>query len=314
MARSNGKVILLGEHAVVYGVPAIAAGIGVGAEAVARGAAGAVASITLGDRTAKAGDGTELGLAFEALLAALDAPPLAVQATLELPPGCGLGASAAIGVAVARAVLDSLEPAAVGPEPAKTTDRVLRAAGAWERVFHGNPSGIDAAAAALGGVLRFRRDQGWAAVPLGEPLSLAIAIAGPPASTRRMVESVAELRRAQPALVEETLRTIAELVDAASDHLVAGELDALGRTLDRNHELLVGLGVSTPAIERAVTRARQTGALGAKLTGSGGGGAVIALVRDPTPVLEAWRGDGMACLSTTIDPGIGGPSPPLPVR
>src|SRR6188474_2126391 len=103
MARANGKVILLGEHAVVYGVPAIAAGIERGVEASARPAASS--SLRIGERYAGAGDESELGRAFGALLAALGAPQLAVEASLELPPGSGLGASAALAVAIARAVL-----------------------------------------------------------------------------------------------------------------------------------------------------------------------------------------------------------------
>jgi len=96
MARANGKVILLGEHAVVYGVPAIAAGIERGVRAQAERATSA--SLVIGERSARVGDGSELAGAFAALLAALGAAPVAVQATLEIPAGSGLGASAALGV------------------------------------------------------------------------------------------------------------------------------------------------------------------------------------------------------------------------
>src|SRR4051812_3893126 len=137
MPRANGKVILLGEHAVVYGVPAIAAGIERGVDAQASFAPSA--SLRIGERSATPGDGSELGRAFAALLASLGSPDCAVAASLELPPGSGLGASAALGVAIARAVL-ALQPSAAD------SARVLTAAAAWEGVYHGNPSGIDAAA------------------------------------------------------------------------------------------------------------------------------------------------------------------------
>lgn len=301
MARASGKVILLGEHAVVYGVAAIAAGIGAGAAADAeRVAPGAPASIRLGDRAATTVDDSELGRALAALLEALEAPPLALRVVLEVPPGCGLGASAAAAVASARAVLARLGPCPPIPEPPATTERVLRAAAAWERVFHGNPSGIDAAAAAHGGVLLYRRAEGHEALRLRAPLPLAIAVAGPPASTRVMVEAVAELRRHRPGRVEAALRGIEGLVRDARRHLEAHDLPALGAALDANHAYLLDLEVSTPEIERAVALARGAGALGAKLTGSGGGGAVIALVSEPEPVLAAWRAGGYPCFSTSV--------------
>ncbi len=301
MARASGKVILLGEHAVVYGVPAIAAGIGAGATAHAeRVARGAPASIVLGDRSATTADDSELGRALAALLEALSAPPLALRVALEVPPGCGLGASAAAGVASARAVLVWLGSNPPEREPPGTTERVLDAAAAWERVFHGNPSGIDAAAAAHGGVLVFRRAEGREALRLRAPLPLAVAVAGPPASTRVMVEAVAELRRRQPGRVDAALRGIEGLVGDARRHLERHDLPALGGALDDNHAHLRDLEVSTPEIERAIALARSAGALGAKLTGSGGGGAIIALAPDPEPVLAAWRAGGYLCFATSV--------------
>jgi mevalonate kinase len=302
MARANGKVILLGEHAVVHGVAAIAAGINRGATATARSAE--MASVKVGSLAATSGDDSELGQALEALRAELATPPLAVDVALEIPPGSGLGASAAIGVAVARATLDATGGGRSSevPEPAERTEQVMRAANAWERVFHGNPSGIDTSAATLGGCISFTRQQGAKRLSLGRSLQLAIAIAGPPASTRKMVESVARLKEHSPGLVGETLDGIASAVNRAEGALATGDVEKLGELLNENHELLKHLSVSTEAIELACALARDAGALGAKLTGAGGGGAVVALVQsDPEPVLSAWRNRALHCFCCTVE-------------
>lgn len=294
-ARSHGKVILLGEHAVVYGVPAIAGGISLGARARALTCAGP-SSVQAGPSRATIGDGSDLGRALHDLISALEVRGAwAIEVELELPAGAGLGASAALAVAVARAVLS-------GAEQAPDEARVARAALAWERVFHGNPSGVDTAAAALGGCISFVRGQAPIAVPLARPLELGVVLAGPPASTKLMVDGIARLKERRPEIVAKAFDGIRSLVGNALGCLAAGDVVGLGRLLDLNQMLLAGLLVSTEEIERACRLARDAGALGAKLTGAGGGGAVIALLpdQDPERVLQAWRGAGLTCFRAQI--------------
>ena len=292
MAHAHGKLILLGEHAVVYGVPAIAVGLERGAEAEA--APSPSPSLRVGERAALPGDGSDLGQAFAALLAALGESNVAVRASLQVPAGSGLGASAALGVAIARAVLDARGL----PNDRR---RVLAAAAAWEGVYHGNPSGIDAAAAESGSPILFDKSSGPVPIILGRDLVLAVGLAGPPASTKLMVESVARLRERRPALVDQALEAIRVLVNNAKLCLEAGDLPGLGSLMNYNQMLLAGLFVSTEGIERCAALAREAGALGAKLTGSGGGGAVVALCDgDFEPILAAWRSAGIECFGSYV--------------
>jgi mevalonate kinase len=299
VASASGKVILLGEHAVVYGVPALAAGIDRGATATATRSERAL--LRLGDLTCTSDDGSETGRAFSAVLSELGAPPMSVKVELQVLPGCGLGASAAISIAIARALIEAMEPAAPDFAAPEWMNRVLAAGAAWERVFHGNPSGIDAAAAASGGCISFTRGEGITPVVLGQDLALAVAVAGPPASTKEMVEGLARLRDRRPDVVNKSIEGIHSLVKNARLCLEAGDIVGLGKLMDLNQMLLSGLFLSTEGIERACHIARGAGALGAKLTGSGGGGCVIALTDgESDAVLQAWREAGLQCFSTRV--------------
>ncbi|HZU83509.1 MAG TPA: mevalonate kinase [Polyangiaceae bacterium] len=296
--RACGKVILLGEHAVVYGVPAIAVGIDRGARAWATPLEAGPSRLHVHgwnidvDETDTAQD---LGRAFHALLGA--GRPIAAQAVhveADLPPGGGLGCSAAIGVAIARAV-----------EQPIAHDALQARAMAWERVFHGNPSGVDAAVAARGGCVFFRRGETLEAVRVRGALHLCIGSTGTASSTRRMVDAVARLRARRPDVVEQSFEAVRSLVHSARQAIEAGDRFALGRLMDLNQTLLSALFVSTPDIERMCALARGAGALGAKLTGAGGGGSVIALVPSSAvagEVLAAWRAEGFDGFVTSVAP------------
>ncbi len=297
---ASGKIILFGEHAVVYGVPAIAAGISRGAEAVVREAH--KDQITVDGEAQD--EQSELFLALRLMREELGAPPASVELSLAIPKGAGLGASAAMAVATARALVDLKN---LSDEEAYSERRMLRAAHVWEAVFHENPSGVDVAAAQGQSPISFRRGEEPERLVLGTTLHLAIAQAGPPASTKEMVSGVARFKQRNPAQFQRTLDGIASLVDNALLLLRQGDLRSVGKLMDLNQMLLSGWMLSTEQIERACHLAREAGALGAKLTGSGGGGCVIAL-SDPrtdaetpcTPILSAWEAAGIPCFSATI--------------
>jgi mevalonate kinase len=283
---ARGKVILLGEHAVVYGVPALVLGIEQGAKAVVDEAACDQIAIN-GQRIPQA---DPLHDALKALRESLGAGPVALDLTLELPPGSGLGASAALGAATARAVAHL--------SAKEDTTSIVRAALSWERVFHGNPSGVDTAAALSGGVLRYVRGEEPVQLQVNAAIEVCVCIAGPSASTQAMVESVARIKAKRPDIFDKNLVAIKALVDNATSAVRLGDSKHLGQLLDLNHMLLSSWMLSTEDLERARELAREAGAYGSKLTGSGGGGAVIA-VGPSDSILQTWKSNGLRCFSAS---------------
>lgn len=286
----HGKLILIGEHAVVYDHPALAAGISVGitADAVAGDGALTAARWSL---AARADDDSTVGRGLAAILKRLGISDLDFRLDAALPARAGLGSSAAMAVAIARAAAQ-----ARGRSDADVTAAVTDA----ETVFHGSPSGIDAAAARLGGVGRFRRATGWSPIKVLQPMAICVGLTGRPRDTSAQVANVARLRERTPA-VGRVLALLGELVPAAEHALGVGDIDGLGRLFDVAHGLLAAIRVSSPELETLVHGARAAGAIGAKLTGAGGGGAVIALAPGhEKDVLGRWRRDGFDGFVTEI--------------
>ncbi|MES1171962.1 MAG: mevalonate kinase [Bacteroidota bacterium] len=289
-AFGHGKVILMGEHAVVYDKPALAAGLSLGLWAEATDGTGRL-TMPAWDLHASIGDGTPQGRAWTALLKCLDVRDVDVRVDGDLPARAGLGSSAALAVAVARAVAT-----ARGRDP----ERAREAAAAAEVVFHGTPSGIDLAAASSGAVGRFQRGTGWRPIAVLQPMTLCVGLSGCSHDTRAQVESVRRLRE-RTAAVGAVFDAFDPLVAAGETALALGDVDELGRLFDVAHGLLAALRVSSPELETLVHGARAAGAVGAKLTGAGGGGAVIALApgleRD---VLARWRAAGFQGFTAKI--------------
>jgi mevalonate kinase len=283
----HGKVILAGEHAVVHGHVALAAGISAGIAARAEPGGGRL-RVPAWSLDATAGDGSDVGRALLAILDRLDARGFDFTAEAGLPSRAGLGSSAALAVAVARAAAT-----ATGLAPGAARDAAVDAAvDAAEAVFHGKPSGIDAAAARSGGVGLFSRARGWSTVPVLQTFTICVGLSGQPRDTSAQVAAVGRLRERLPT-ADGILALMGRLAEDAAAALALGDVDGLGRIFDAGHGLLSALRLASPELDALVHGARAAGAIGAKLTGAGGGGAVIALgpghERD---ILARWRKDG----------------------
>lgn len=274
VGRAFGKIIVLGEHAVVYGQPALAAALSRGCEVHVQKNAHGVGHLLLDTQVLAVDDADNaVCRAVQVARAELELTPalaLDVSIRFDVPVGAGLGSSAALAVALPRA-LAKLQGRALEDARLETIAHRI------EQVFHGNPSGLDALLARTGALGLFTRGAGLAPLTPKTPVKLVIADTGVGRSTQTQVANVAARRERVGAAVEKTIEAIGDLARAGADAMERGALTELGELMNVNHGLLSALSVSSAEIEVLVAAARRAGAVGAKLTGAGGGGCVIAL-------------------------------------
>ena len=296
-AFGPGKVILLGEHGVVYGHPALAAPLKAGVTAHGVPARRCELEMPKGAPPAAA---RLLRTAFAALAEGLGGPPVRVRLESDLPLSQGLGSSGALAVACARLLLQVKTG-----RPAKPAE-VERWAWAMERAFHGTPSGVDHTTSARGQLLYYRKAPGAEvgrarAVKGPRAMQLLVALAGPRTGTRETVAGLRARARQWPRRYERVFRGIGALVDEARAAVEAGDAASLGDLMNMNHGMLAGLGLSSDRLDGMVHRLRALGALGAKLSGAGGdGGAVIGLFGDSARASRALRRQGIPCFGAVI--------------
>jgi mevalonate kinase len=282
-AAAPGKIILVGEHAVVYGQPALAVPIRtVQARAVVQADPTAASDrvrirapeIGLDHNLADLSSDQPLARIIGLVKEELDIPQLpalSLHIHSDIPIAAGLGSSAAVSAAVIRAL------AAFLGRPL-SDERVSDLTYQAEKIYHGNPSGIDNTVIAFSRPVYYRKGRPPEPFQIPQPFTLVIGDTGSPSLTSETVGAVRRGWEKQPERYQALFAAIGDLARQVRQGLEAGKLQAVGPRLTKNHQLLRSLGVSTPRLDHLVEAAVQAGALGAKLSGGGGGGHMIALV------------------------------------
>jgi mevalonate kinase len=302
------KAILVNEHFVVYGVPAIALPIHKPVSVSVEVMAGRGLEVLRVSGEGHPDPEPETADTVEAVRRVLGSLKISdqeynfrFQCRDDLPAWSGLGSSAAFCVAAAWATSDALEMSC-------SSEEINRAAYAGEKVFASNPSGIDNTVATYGKAVWFRRGgrKPWEFLSSKGELSLVVGSSEVPSLTREQVNKVARYRDANPAKFQTECREAEEVAHEARTAMENGDLSGLGLLLDRSQGLLQNIGVSCGVLDEMVTACRNHGALGAKLTGAGGGGCMLALAAGETEgerIAAVLRGKGYPAFCVRVGAG-----------
>jgi len=281
LARAPSKLILLGEHSVVYGHPAVAVPLrSPMAEAEAVRAEGPVRvdleDLCLSWTVGKKPEGRELEAAARIVeLAGVPRTGWRLSVRSKIPLGCGMGSGAAVATAAFRAIFGCFGIACA-------PDRLSGLVYEVERLHHGSPSGIDNTVVAMERPVLFTKGKPPVFLSLPEePCRLVVGYTGIRHRTAEVVADVARSRSSDPASFDAMFSEMGAVARQGAQALRKGDLRELGGLMDRNQGLLARIGVSSPELDRLIAAARSAGALGAKLSGAGRGGCMVALADGP---------------------------------
>jgi len=286
-ASAPAKVILFGEHFVVYGNPAILASIDRRITVDARatneneviirsdiGISGeygpSVFTIIQGGIEAKATLDPLHSAIKQVLWARKKKTGIEISISSTVPPGIGLGSSAAACVATVAAVNSLFQK-----KPSK--QKICELAIESERLIHKNSSGADCYVSTFGGLIHYSKAKGFKEIRSKGPLALVIASTGIRHSTGDLVAGVKMFKDRNESLFESCAKQAADICAQAQRALASGKRDRLGALMNENQAILRQIGVSHFKVDDLIDICVRAGALGAKITGAGGGGAVIAL-------------------------------------
>jgi mevalonate kinase len=312
-ASAPGKVILFGEHAVVYGRPALAVPVTqvyAQAEVTLSARAGiwiALPDVGLSAELASLPSDQPVAALIHNLLFAWKIDPfpdLDIRVSSSIPVASGLGSGAAVSVALTRALADALQ------HPV-SDEQVSAYAFEIEYLHHGTPSGIDNTVVTYGQPVYFIKDRPIEMLNVPEPFTIVIGYTGIAAPTRESVAAVRKLWQADPTTCDAAFDAIGLIAQMAREAMETGAWRHLGPLMNENHALLQTLTVSSPELDRLVEAARRAGALGAKLSGGGRGGNMIALApaSGPQALADTLTAAGAASVIVSTVQTLGAASP-----
>ncbi|MCX8158428.1 MAG: mevalonate kinase [Candidatus Diapherotrites archaeon] len=293
-----GKIILFGEHFVIYGLPAIAASIDLKTD-VDLIFDPSLTDIKLSGvfNNEKAKEITNailnnLGIKERSLF---------FNVKTNIPVASGLGSSAALSVAIARAINNTFMLGLSDKD-------ICKASYEGEKVAHGNPSGVDNTVATYRGIILFERGERFEdnkidPITIDYSIDIIIGNTGIKGNTKEVVMSVKKWLDDNPERAKSIFDEVKEIVLEAKESLKNKNLIKLGSLMNKNHSLLKEVGASCKELELLCETALEAGALGAKLVGSGGGGCMIALPKDKknaNEIVECFKELGFEAIITKI--------------
>lgn len=302
---ASAKIILFGEHAVVHGQPAIAVPVSdlrayVSAERARNGLK--IFSVNKGEVVRVSRHNIHpLAVTARLTLEKMGIhtlPNLSLTLKSDIPMGSGLGSGAAVSTALARALCAALNKSL-------SLEALNAIVYEVEKLHHGTPSGIDNTVVVYEQPVYFVRGQPPETFSIARPFTLLIADTGIHASTKITVGDVRKLYESDPKRITPIFERIGELVRQARAAIETGEIESLGPLMNDNHALLRDLTVSSPPLDKLCQTALEAGAMGAKLSGGGRGGNMLALVteEDAARVKDSLLKNGaVRVMKTTLQP------------
>lgn len=285
-----GKIYLFGEHAVVYGEPAIACAI----ELRTRVTAGSSQVISISSDIATTGLDFDIHPYVSTAIKKLGSPGVSIEVTSRLPVGSGLGSSAAVTIATLAAI--NLE-FGLG----HSDEEIAIMGHEIEKEVQGAASPTDTFVSTFGGVVEIPSRKKLPLLDCGIIIGNTNKGASPK-KTAKLVKQVAQLREKYPESIDPIIKTIGSLSKNGENLLAKKDYNSLGKLMNVNHGLLDALGVGTAELSALVYAARDAGAYGAKITGAGGGGCMVAISDSPDEVAAAIENAGGKAIITALTP------------